>query len=604
MNAVFPSVLSRGSQCLGAVRFIIFLVATVIFWLHVATGQQSAIPKLTLTQIEQLVSHGVPDSTMAAQIQKRGLAFTPTPATLEELRTKGTGPLTIAAIETTTRGGPNSGSTGLHGPVAAAAPRYDASAPMLSEARQTIPTEVTAIFRSLDEGNPQSARQFLSAEVANNAQLLDSICRPFTYKAHYIEAIIERPGELFEVRLHALFTPLEEKLLVLTFRPNQGLFLLVQVGGADDNWLGPEKESAVQAVRDFIYAAKAQRADIISKLVGSGFDVSPYTENPCWQEALPRIVSVNGTSVNMDSLKGLKVKVYADLSIQTRVFTGNQGVFWVDRFGDQFKVVAAAPLFRPSFILNPAILFNDSPVACRSVGESFFAPVEGSTLEHDTLRRFGLTAASLSPAVKAALNPVEKAVPTLAETMQFIHDRMKEQGQVDYVSTTSNRNNPSIISRMTVQSAEYNVVADLATCTLHVEFAENDSLETSLGGKTFAAGTYDQHSQVAATVPFKEVEGITIESRQDSENHSFVAIGHPELSATVVPSVFVVQLSASKPVFSAHLSTTKGSETPQVSDNTGMLTELLFRDEEMANRVAKSVRQAVELCGSGKKEPF
>jgi len=34
-------------------------------------------PKLTLSQIEQLVSHGVPDSTMAAQIQKRGVAFTP-----------------------------------------------------------------------------------------------------------------------------------------------------------------------------------------------------------------------------------------------------------------------------------------------------------------------------------------------------------------------------------------------------------------------------------------------------------------------------------------------------------------------------------------------
>ena len=63
------------------------------------TGQHSAIQKLTLSQIEELVSHGVPDSTMSTQIQKRGLAFTPTPAILDELRTKGAGPLTLAAIK-------------------------------------------------------------------------------------------------------------------------------------------------------------------------------------------------------------------------------------------------------------------------------------------------------------------------------------------------------------------------------------------------------------------------------------------------------------------------------------------------------------------------
>ncbi|MGA9061062.1 MAG: hypothetical protein WB341_05265 [Terracidiphilus sp.] len=36
---------------------------------------------------------------MAAQIQRRGLAFTPTPAILDELRAKGAGPQTLAAIE-------------------------------------------------------------------------------------------------------------------------------------------------------------------------------------------------------------------------------------------------------------------------------------------------------------------------------------------------------------------------------------------------------------------------------------------------------------------------------------------------------------------------
>jgi hypothetical protein len=64
-----------------------------------AKGEQPALHKLTLNQIEELVSHGVPDSTMSVQIQKRGLGFAPTPAILESLRGKGAGPQTLVAIE-------------------------------------------------------------------------------------------------------------------------------------------------------------------------------------------------------------------------------------------------------------------------------------------------------------------------------------------------------------------------------------------------------------------------------------------------------------------------------------------------------------------------
>ncbi len=90
---------ARWSRRSAAGLVPVFLAVLAIFWPGNAMSQQPSLPKLTLSQIEQLVSHGVPDSTMAAQIQKRGVAFTPTPASLEELRTKGAGPLTLAAIE-------------------------------------------------------------------------------------------------------------------------------------------------------------------------------------------------------------------------------------------------------------------------------------------------------------------------------------------------------------------------------------------------------------------------------------------------------------------------------------------------------------------------
>jgi TonB family protein len=90
----------RSARCSAARLVFALLAVTAIFWPRNAIGQQQSLPKLTLSQIEQLVSHGVPDSTMAVQIQKRGVAFTATPANLDELRAKGAGPLTLAAIQT------------------------------------------------------------------------------------------------------------------------------------------------------------------------------------------------------------------------------------------------------------------------------------------------------------------------------------------------------------------------------------------------------------------------------------------------------------------------------------------------------------------------
>jgi preprotein translocase subunit SecD len=65
----------------------------------IVSSQQPAPQKLSLSQIEGLVSHGVPDSTMAGQIQRRGVAFVVTPDVLDALQHKGAGPQTLAAIQ-------------------------------------------------------------------------------------------------------------------------------------------------------------------------------------------------------------------------------------------------------------------------------------------------------------------------------------------------------------------------------------------------------------------------------------------------------------------------------------------------------------------------
>jgi len=88
-----------GGSYMRAQQWLVFLAVFIVLGLQSAAGQQPAVPKLTLSQVEELVSHGVPDSTMSTQIQRRGLAFTPTPAIVESVRAKGAGPLTVGAIQ-------------------------------------------------------------------------------------------------------------------------------------------------------------------------------------------------------------------------------------------------------------------------------------------------------------------------------------------------------------------------------------------------------------------------------------------------------------------------------------------------------------------------
>jgi hypothetical protein len=92
---------SKGCFMKARLLFLsLFLITmTVLFLPQVGYGQNTAVPKLSLNQIEELVTHGVPDATMRTEVQRRGLAFVPTVANLDALRAKGAGPQTLEAIE-------------------------------------------------------------------------------------------------------------------------------------------------------------------------------------------------------------------------------------------------------------------------------------------------------------------------------------------------------------------------------------------------------------------------------------------------------------------------------------------------------------------------
>ena len=378
-NLLFP----RQDSSFCAAWPLAILAVVMVLWQQEAIGQQPALQKLTLSQIEGLVSHGVPDSSLHTAIMTRGLAFTPTGAILEALRAKGAGPLVLSDIGERIPGGavppPETTASGGGGGVSIT----------LVEARRVIPVELTTIFQALNDGNPQGASRYLTPDVAGSNQRLDSICRPFTYRAHSIEAIIERPNGMFEARVRVLYKPFDERGLVLKFRFASGVFQLVESSEWLDEWFGPSEETAAQMVRKFIYAAKAQEGSVLPALVDSGIDVSHYTADPCWREALARITGVDKVITPLEQFHGLKIHATAVVSIDTAIWMYSEvrSDFWIDRVGSGYKIVAMTLMQNPAFIVSDP---RRAPAACRGLDKNFFAQVQAPGLERRTLARFGL----------------------------------------------------------------------------------------------------------------------------------------------------------------------------------------------------------------------
>jgi hypothetical protein len=196
--------------------------------------------------------------------------------------------------------------------------------------------------------------------------------------------------------------------------------------------------------------------------------------------------------------------------------------------------------------------------------------------------------------------------PSLAVTMQFIQDRMNNQGMVGYVYTSSDLPGDIFRKYFTISG----VAADPSACTLQT----TDTIVTTLelapghtfreGGKPVTGDDLSRRHVATGTIHLRDVDSIRVESMQDAENRRNAEDAHPEITITIVPAVYYLTLIASKPAFTFHSSTTIGKRPAKEWDSSGKSDQLIFRDEETADRMAKALTHAVELCGGGDKDLF
>jgi hypothetical protein len=157
--------------------------------------------------------------------------------------------------------------------------------------------------------------------------------------------------------------------------------------------------------------------------------------------------------------------------------------------------------------------------------------------------------------------------PSLQETMKFIEDKLNGVGPVNFVIFLHDdvAGNDWTIQRK-VEISKVNAQPEICNVAYHATVTENGAviINTDPG------------------IPLKAVENIIVTPLEQRLKEVNTAAGHPSWNSRVQPPVFVLKI---------------------VRPNGG-IGEVYFLEEDLANRVAKAMVHAVELCGDGNKEPF
>ena len=159
--------------------------------------------------------------------------------------------------------------------------------------------------------------------------------------------------------------------------------------------------------------------------------------------------------------------------------------------------------------------------------------------------------------------------PSLAVTMQFIQDKLNEQGKISYALYTHDNAKGEDWPVYQISIEATNFIADPATCRITWHKV------TTNGGKVGIDRDF--------SLDLRDVQNIEVRTSTKEAKMEDTANGKPELDKRQDPPYFVV--------------------TPRSKGN--VETPLFFTYEDTANRVAKAMVHAVELCGGGSgKDPF
>lgn len=158
----------------------------------------------------------------------------------------------------------------------------------------------------------------------------------------------------------------------------------------------------------------------------------------------------------------------------------------------------------------------------------------------------------------------EENGPSLEETMKFIQDKLSGQAKA-WIEYVTNNITSQVIQSFQFSEALTKIDANPGACRVSYHF------KTTRDGQLFREGDL--------AFNFKDVQNVVVYSMEQNNMVISAAEGHPENVFKFDPPIFALE---AKRMFTFY-----------------------FYDEDLANRVAKAIVHAVELCaGGGKPEPF
>jgi hypothetical protein len=190
-----------------------------------------------------------------------------------------------------------------------------------------------------------------------------------------------------------------------------------------------------------------------------------------------------------------------------------------------------------------------------------------------TLKQAGATEAELKAIMaqgsdqSSAIAPAASG-PPLAETMQFIQAKLNDIGKVTFaLFVQDSSDNSSAV--VTITSETSNFVADQSQCRVsyHQKSTNNGKVKVDADSAFL----------------LRDVQEIVIRPHEQWQSEWFAKNGYPTATA----------VSTNPPTMQLNVRLPRGQET-----------FFLFTDANMADRVAKAMLHAVELCGGGNKDKF
>ncbi|MGD0683021.1 MAG: hypothetical protein ABR990_13345 [Terracidiphilus sp.] len=158
--------------------------------------------------------------------------------------------------------------------------------------------------------------------------------------------------------------------------------------------------------------------------------------------------------------------------------------------------------------------------------------------------------------------------PSLAESMQFIQDKLNNLGKVAFVEFMQDVNTGPV-GTFTLTNEISNLVGDQNQCRISYH------RKMTFNGKT----TLDNNDGFS----LRDVQDIVVKPWEQYQNEIFARNGTPNYTIT----------SSNPPIILLQVRRPHGEENV-----------VLFADADLADRVARAMQHAVELCGGGNKDKF